>query len=142
MPSNVREHQSHSRRGTPYHVRNFTRDGPEHSQKWKRLVRDLKREPDVEDPYAVATARLGRQSFKGRSATDPPKGKRTFSERLLRRPAGENARRRRAKDEQRALKERAKGLREEARALRLEAREVKARERERRANQRARSYAQ
>jgi hypothetical protein len=61
MPSPVKAHLA-TRAGRRYRVRSFTRYGPEHSAKWKRLVRDLKRQGNVKSPEAVATAVLG---FKG-----------------------------------------------------------------------------
>ena len=58
MPSRVKAHLA-TRAGRRYRVRSFTRYGPEHSAKWKRLVRDLKRQGNVKSPEAVATATLG-----------------------------------------------------------------------------------
>jgi hypothetical protein len=70
MPSRVKAHFA-TRAGKRYRVRSFTRYGPEHTAKWKRMVAAIKRgdrkrglpsESYVYSPEAVATMRLG---FKG-----------------------------------------------------------------------------
>ena len=63
MPSEVAGHVSHSSRGRRFYVRPFIRNGPEHTAKWRRLVADLRREGEVRNPEAVATATLGEASF-------------------------------------------------------------------------------
>lgn len=59
MPTRVRAHTSHTRYGKRMRVRSYVRYGPEHTAKWKRLVRHLKHRGDVKNPEAVATAALG-----------------------------------------------------------------------------------
>jgi hypothetical protein len=39
------------------------RDPPVHTRRWERMVRAIKVHGGAENPYAVATARLGRGSF-------------------------------------------------------------------------------
>lgn len=131
MPTTVRAHPSHSASGKPIRVKRFRRNGPEHSAKWKRLVRDLERRDDVDDPYAVATAQLGSESY---AAGEP---KRTLSDRLLGRSAEEGASVRRYKQDQRALKANAASLRASARAVDLQRKAARANERARRQANRA-----
>jgi hypothetical protein len=66
-----RQHPRAAARARKKAARARRRDPPTHTKRWHRMVTAIQRTGSAENPYAVATARLGERSFLHHSRPTP-----------------------------------------------------------------------